>query len=143
MKAAEALEKAFSRRYPDVLVKRIDLLDFCAQPARQLYGRAYGWVAKTFPFFYGYFYSASKGVQGTHRVRTWFDRLNATPFFRLLAAFRPDAVVCTHFIPANLTAWHQKRSRHDLRVFVTLTDYEVHPFWLVGHGRIEGYSGGP
>ncbi len=140
MKAAEALENAFRRRYPDVVVKRIDLLDYCAWPARQLYGGAYGWVAKTFPFFYGYLYSASKSGQSAHGLRMWFDRLNAASFFRLLAAFRPDAVISTHFIPANLAAEYQERRQHDLRVFVTLTDYEVHPFWLVRHGHVEGYS---
>ncbi len=140
VKAAEALELAFRRRYPGFVVKRTDLLDHCAWPARQLYGGTYGWVAKTLPTFYGYLYSHSKSVQGGHALRTWFDRLNTAPFFRLLAAFRPDAVISTHFIPANLTAWYQERAQHDLRVFVTLTDYEVHPFWLVAHGRVEGYS---
>ena len=140
MKAAEALEKAFSLRYPDFVVKRIDLLDHCAGPARKLYGGAYGWVARNCPFFYGYLYSGSTRRHSAHGLRMWFDRLNAAPFFRLLAAFRPDAVVSTHFIPANLAAGYRERGRHDLRVFVTLTDYEVHPFWLVTGGHVEGYS---
>ena len=140
VKAAEALEKAFRQHYRDFVVKRIDLLDYCAFAARQLYGGAYGWIAKNCPAFYGYLYSGSKSVQSTHDLRMWFDRLNAASFFRLLAAFRPDAVVSTHFIPANLTAEYQQRRRHDLRVFLSLTDYEVHPFWVVAHGHIEGYS---
>ena len=57
------------------------------------------------------------------------------PVFPALAAFRPDAVVTTHFIPANLAAVYQERRQHALRLFVTLTDYEVHPFWLVPPGR--------
>ena len=140
LKAAEALEKAFRQRYPGFVVKRIDLLDYCAWAARHLYGGAYGWVAKNCPILYGYLYSGSKRSEGAHGLRIWFDRLNAAPFFRLLAAFRPDAVVSTHFIPANLTAGYRERRRHDLRVFVTLTDYEVHPFWLITSGHVESYS---
>ncbi len=140
VKAAEALEKAFRLRYPDFVVKRVDLLDYCGFAARQLYGSAYGWVARTFPFFYGYLYSASKDTRSADGVRMWFDRMIAASFFRLLAAFRPDAVISTHFIPAHLAAWYRERRQHDLRVFVTLTDYEFHPFWLIKQGHVEGYS---
>jgi processive 1,2-diacylglycerol beta-glucosyltransferase len=67
------------------------------------------------------------------RLRLAFEKLNARPFIKLLTAYRPDWIVCTHFLPAEIVAWLRDRERLDTPQAVVVTDFDVHAMWLVRH----------
>ncbi len=140
VKAAEALQKAFSIRYPDFIVKNVDLLDYSSYLARQFYGKTYIDVVRKLPELYGYLYKNYKGMQGLAMPRLIFDRLNAAPYLELLREFEPDAVIATHFIAGALAADYRDRTDSKFPVFVTVTDYEIHPLWVIRTAEIELYS---
>lgn len=140
VKAAEALTQAFALKYPSITVKNVDLLDYSSYLARHIYGKTYIDVVKKMPELYGYLYKNYKGVQGLAAPRLIFDRLNALPYLELLEDFKPDAVIATHFIAGALAADYRDRMHKQLPVFVTITDYEVHPLWVIRTSEIERYS---
>ena len=140
VKAAEALETAFSTKYPSFTVKNVDLLDYSSYLARQFYGKTYIDVVKRLPELYGYLYKNYKSLQGLAGPRLAFDRLNAVAYLDLLHDFEPDAVIATHFIAGALAADYRDRERKKFPVFVTITDYEIHPLWVIRTAEIERYS---
>ena len=140
VKAAEALAQAFALRYPSTTVKNVDLLDYSSYLARHVYGKTYIDVVKKMPELYGYLYKNYKGVQGLAAPRLIFDRLNALPYLELLDDFKPDAVIATHFIAGALAADYRDRTHKQFPVLVTVTDYEVHPLWVVRTSEIERYT---
>ena len=140
VKAAEALEAAFSLKYPSFTVRNVDLLDYSSYLARQFYGKTYIDVVKNLPELYGYLYKNYRGLQGLAGPRLMFDRLNAAAYLDLVDAFEPDAVITTHFIAAALAADYRDRKRKTFPVFVTITDYEIHPLWVIRTAEIERYS---
>jgi processive 1,2-diacylglycerol beta-glucosyltransferase len=140
VKAAEALKEAFSIRHPDFTVNNVDLLDYSSYLARRLYGKTYIDMVKKLPEVYGYLYKNYKGVEGLAMPRLIFDRLNAAPYLDLLADFEPDAVIATHFIAAALAADYRDRAKKKFPVFVTVTDYEIHPLWVIRTAEIQKYS---
>ena len=56
LKAAEAVEAAFTRYQPDAEVKNIDLLDYSNDLIKYLYGKMYLDVVKVIPELYAYTY---------------------------------------------------------------------------------------
>ncbi len=46
-------------------------------------------------------------------------------------ATSPDAVVCTHFLPAELLMRERNRGRIECPVWLQITDYDLHNMWLV------------
>ena len=140
VKAAEALEAAFSLKYPYFTIRNVDLLDYSSYLARQFYGKTYIDVVKKLPELYGYLYKNYRGLQGLAGPRLMFDRLNAAAYLDLVDDFEPDAVITTHFIAAALAADYRDRKRKTFPVFVTITDYEIHPLWVIRTAEIERYS---
>jgi processive 1,2-diacylglycerol beta-glucosyltransferase len=139
VKAAEALEAAFTLKYPSFTVRNVDLLDYSSYLARQFYGKTYIDVVKKLPELYGYLYKNYKGLQGLAGPRLMFDRLNAAGYLDLVDDFEPDTVIATHFIAAALAADYRDRKRKTFPVFVTITDYEIHPLWVIRTAEIERY----
>jgi processive 1,2-diacylglycerol beta-glucosyltransferase len=65
------------------------------------------------------------------RVRRAIERLNTLKLRKAIAAFAPDAVVCTHFLPAELLMRERSRGRFASPVFVQITDFDLHGMWIV------------
>jgi processive 1,2-diacylglycerol beta-glucosyltransferase len=42
----------------------------------------------------------------------------------------PDLIICTHFVPANLLTLWRKENKLSSKIWITLTDYEVHSLWV-------------
>jgi processive 1,2-diacylglycerol beta-glucosyltransferase len=65
------------------------------------------------------------------RLRRAIERLNTRDLRRAIARFAPDAVVCTHFLPAELLMRERSRGRLDCPVHVVVTDFDLHGMWVV------------
>ena len=59
-----------------------------------------------------------------------WTRINALPVIRAIKRFRPTAIVCTHFLPAQLLATLILRGVVDAKTAVVTTDYDFQGLWL-------------
>src|SRR5207244_4059676 len=64
------------------------------------------------------------------RRRLAWDKLNTRPFVRMLERQRPDLVLCTHFLPAEIISWLKAKARLACPQAIVVTDFDVHAMWL-------------
>jgi processive 1,2-diacylglycerol beta-glucosyltransferase len=133
LRAAEAIEKAFSQLKAAKEVKNIDVLQYTNQLFQRLYSRAYIEVVNNTPALFGWLYEHYDKPWLSERRRTAFDKLNTRPFMKMLEKYQPDIAVCTHFLPAEIISWLKAKNRIKTRQAVIITDFDLHAFWLCRH----------
>ena len=47
-----------------------------------------------------------------------------------LGSFKPDIVVCTHFLPSEIMSWLKAKKQIACPQAIVVTDFDVHAFWL-------------
>ena len=141
LRAAEAMERAFHLVDPSLDVENYDMLDFTNQLFRRLYSKAYIDLATKAPEFVGYLYDRldrrAKNTDVGDGFRVAFDKLNTYRFVNYLKKNPPDAIVCTHFLPAEIISELKGRDKLDLPQVVITTDFEAHRLWV--YERVERY----
>jgi processive 1,2-diacylglycerol beta-glucosyltransferase len=132
VQAAAATEEAWRRLRPRDLINRVDLLDFVPRLQRHLYARGYVKVVEHAPELWGLMFRQTDDPALVRRLtgfRRAFARVTNRRFVRLLREFRPDAVVCTHFLPVEVLG-HLANRGIDPFAACVVTDFEVHALWL-------------
>ncbi|HEY3226941.1 MAG TPA: glycosyltransferase [Planctomycetota bacterium] len=118
-----------------------DSLSFTGRVFRTLYAESYIWMASHSPALWGMLYRVMGDRVEQPNVRKLmktYDSLNYRRLMRRVEEARPDAIICTHFLPANVARAHLGDA--GVPVFTVLTDLDVHRFWI-GEG-IAGYFAG-
>ncbi len=72
-----------------------------------------------------------------HKLRRWAERLNSKPLLREIAEFKPDIIVCTHFLPAEILSQLIAAGSLNCPVWVQVTDFDLHRMWV--HKHMAGY----
>jgi processive 1,2-diacylglycerol beta-glucosyltransferase len=70
--------------------------------------------------------------RGANTVRL-MDRLNLRRLARVVEREKPDAIVCTHFLPVEALAPARGRAPLDVPLYCVITDFAAHPFWALPH----------
>src|SRR5260370_33129437 len=117
-----------------VSISHQDILDFTLPLFRTLYSKSYYAVVRRSPELWGYLYKRSeratprKSKAGLMRM---FDHFNYKKYLAKLDSMKPDAVVCTHFLP--YLAIEEKIMHPSCRIpfFAVTTDYNVHSLWII------------
>jgi processive 1,2-diacylglycerol beta-glucosyltransferase len=133
IRAAQALEKAFNQLEPTLEVRHLDVLDYTNKLFRHLYSKAYIELVNKMPEVPGWMYDKLDKPWKNERRRLALDKLNTRPLVRLLRSYRPDFIVCTHFLPAEIVSWLRAKERLASRQAIVVTDFDVHAMWLVHH----------
>ena len=135
VRAAEAIEKAFSQAEDagSREVLHVDVLNYTNKLFRHLYSKAYIDLVNKMPEVPGWFYDKLDKPWKNERRRLALDKLNTRPFVKLLRNYRPDLIVCTHFLPAEIVSWLKAKERLASRQVIIVTDFDVHAMWLVHH----------
>lgn len=134
--AAVAIAHALSAREPAATVREVDALVFASRFYRTAYSEGYNAMAQRAPRLWGALY-ALWAQQRVHKsagpTREAFDRLALRSLVRVVERERPDAIVCTHFLPVE--ALYPLRARGRLRVplHVVITDFTAHRLWAYPH----------
>lgn len=125
--AARALEEAFAVHAPGVDVCNIDALEYTTFLHRNVYAQSYLSMVNYLPSVWGYFYDRfeKKDSRPMARVLAWLDRLNANGLFKMIAEYKPDHIISTHFLPAELIDMRGLRVSNS----VVITDYDAHSMW--------------
>jgi processive 1,2-diacylglycerol beta-glucosyltransferase len=130
VRAAQALEKAFLESAAAREVLHVDALDYTNKVFRHLYSKAYLDMVNRMPEAMGWLYDHLDKPWKNERRRLAFDALNTRPLVKLLKEYRPDVVVCTHFLPSEIISWLKAKERFRCPQAIVVTDFDVHAMWL-------------
>jgi len=137
VRAAQAIEKALleenSKQGEAIEVRHLDTLDYTNKVFRHFYSKAYIDLVNKMPEVPGWIYDKLDKPWKNERRRLALDKLNTRPFVKLLREYKPDMIVCTHFLPAEIVSWLRAKERLASRQAIVVTDFDVHAMWLVHH----------
>ncbi len=110
--------------------RTVDVLDYTAPGFRRWYRGGYETLVRRMPAVWGLLYRASDRPRFAYRFQTGLDLRFVEKVRAVVAAERPDWVVCTHSLPQpSLERW---RSEVGYRVGVVVTDLYPQLMWLRG-----------
>jgi processive 1,2-diacylglycerol beta-glucosyltransferase len=66
-------------------------------------------------------------------AREAFDRFSLRSLVRVVERERPDAVVCTHFLPVEALYPRRGQGRLNVPLYCVITDFTAHPMWAYPH----------
>jgi processive 1,2-diacylglycerol beta-glucosyltransferase len=133
VRAAQALERAFIDLDAAEEVRHIDALDYTNKLFRNLYTKAYLDLVNTTPDLFGWLYDRLDKPWKSDRLLLAFDKLNTRPLVRLLREYRPEILICTHFLPSEIISLLKARERLAYRQAIVVTDFDAHAMWLCNH----------
>jgi processive 1,2-diacylglycerol beta-glucosyltransferase len=116
------------------VAQHLDVMDFVSSAFRALYTDFYLKLVEHSPTTWSMLYRIMDRTPPSAplaRVRRAIERLNTHKLRKAVAAFGPDAVVCTHFLPAELLMRERARGRVASPVYVQITDFDLHGMWIV------------
>jgi processive 1,2-diacylglycerol beta-glucosyltransferase len=130
VKAADALERAMRARDDVEEVLCDDSLDHTNLLHRQFYSTLYSTLSSIMPEFLGWWYERSDDPWVADKSRLAIDLPQALPLINLVKEFRPDVILCTHFMPAGVISWLIGNGKLDAQLGVVVTDFHFHAFWI-------------
>ncbi len=123
-----------------VQAKHIDLMTLVGSPLRRVYVDLYLLLVRRLPALWGLVYrltDRASATSWTGRFCRNAARLASRALLREIDAFAPDAIVCTHFLPAEILSGLLASGRLRCPVWVQVTDYDLHRAWV--HAHMTGY----
>ncbi|HEY9731015.1 MAG TPA: glycosyltransferase [Drouetiella sp.] len=133
IRSAQAIEKAFLDAGAAREVRHVDSLEYTSYVVRNLYSKTYIDMVNKAPDLLGWLYDASDKPWKNERRRLAFDRLNTRPLVRMINDYKPEIVICTHFLPAEIISWLLCRKKIKTKHVIVVTDFDVHASWLCRH----------
>ena len=135
VQAATALEEAWRARWPGDTLQKVDVLDFTPRLYKKLYVEGYIHLVKHAPEVYAMVFKKTDNparLQKLSKLRRTFARITTQPFVKSVLQFRPDAVICPHFLPLEILGAlkGKARRRFDPLVVCVVTDFEAHALWM-------------
>lgn len=136
--AAAALDEAWRALRPEDVVERLDVVKFFSPLHRKIHADGYVKIVEHAPELWGMMFGKTdnpKVAQRLNRLKRVFPSNSRIRFLRYTNQFRPDVVLCTHYLPLEtLGAPPRPRARGNgsPRPFVIsiVTDFEAHALWM-------------
>jgi processive 1,2-diacylglycerol beta-glucosyltransferase len=130
VKAADALARVMRGRSDVEEVFSDDSLDHTNVLHKQFYSTLYKKLSSMLPEFLGWWYETSDDPWVADKGRLLIDLPQALPLINLVREFRPDVILCTHFMPAGVISWLIANGKLEARLGVVITDFHFHAFWI-------------
>jgi processive 1,2-diacylglycerol beta-glucosyltransferase len=140
MRAAEAIRACADANSNGLITKHLDVMEYVSAGFRKMYTDFYIGLVNRHPQLWGYLYQITNDAQpdsSMQRLRRAVERLNTRALHKEIAAFKPDVIICTHFLPAEILARELRKACLDCPVWVQVTDFDLHRMWA--HERMAGY----
>ena len=134
-RAAEALRVAADAQ--GATATHLDAMDFVPDGFRTLYTEWYLSLVNRQPALWGYLYEKTHRADPaslSQRLRRKIERLNTRALVRAINESKADAIVCTHFLPAELLSTLTSRGQFGTPVWVQVTDFDC-----IAYGCILGW----
>jgi len=133
LRAAEAIEATLRDDYPAVRVRNIEALEYTSAAFRKGFTGAYNQLVARLPSVWRMIYEQLEkkpSANKTKELAALFDRANSRRLLKAVEEFDPDAIVCTHYFPAETLAARRRKGKLRASLCVTLTDYDIHTMWI-------------
>jgi len=137
--AARYLDAALRKRDGDVETLCVDLLKHTHPGWEKIIERMYMVTIRRTPELWDALYDSAWVEHLTRRLRQLVQQGKSESLRRLLAEFRPDAVVCTQAYPFAVIASYAAREDPDLPIFAVATDFVPHRFWVTSNACTARY----
>lgn len=130
VRAADALAKSFAGQPCVEAVEHLDALNYTNKLFHDFYSKLYLNLVKAAPEVLGWAYKASDEPWKTDAMRLRLDRLQSQKLVRFIRKFRPDIVICTHFMPTGIIAHLIEKGVIQTHLSIVVTDMDMHAMWL-------------
>ena len=132
--AAAAVDEAWRALHPEDVVERIDLLKFFSPLHRKIHSDGYLKLIERAPELWGMVFAKTdnpKVARSLNKLKRAFPSNSRHKFERHVKQFRPDIVLCTHYLPLELLGHHRdRRDGHKPMTVSVITDFEAHALWM-------------
>jgi processive 1,2-diacylglycerol beta-glucosyltransferase len=132
-KASLAIKAALENKKTDFDITFIDVLDYTNSFFKKSYPSVYLLLINKLIFLWGFLYYLLdfKIVHNLfYPLRQFSGVLNGMRFVRFLLEFRPDIVIATHFLTADICTYVKQKYKIKMKVINVVTDYRIHSFWI-------------
>ena len=139
VRAAQALQAAAAALPDAPAAVHVDAMQHVAAGFRRVYTDWYIKLVNHHPGVWSYVHQKTDETPHdatSQRLRRAIERLSSGALLRAVRAERPDAVVCTHFLPAELLMRERRHGRLACPIWLQVTDYDLHNMW-----RVPGMAG--
>src|SRR5260370_10788468 len=112
--AAAALDEAWRALRPEDTVERVDLARFFSPLHKKIYAEGYVKIVERAPELWGMMFKTTdtpRLAQRLNRLKRAFPSNSRAKFTRYLKEFKPDAVLCTHYLPLETLGCKLSKSR--------------------------------
>ena len=140
VRAAEAIRETALLQFPGVIAEHIDVMDYVGSSFRRVYTDFYRQLIDHAPVLWSYIYQKTDAAQRSDistLLRRGIEQLSTQKLIQKIHAFKPDHIICTHFLPAELLSRELQKGRLDCPVWVQVTDFDLHSLWI--HPHMRGY----
>lgn len=131
IKAAEALEQVARLVNRSIRTAHYDVLDMTTPTFKRLYAQSYLEIVNRAPELWGYLYqmSEAKPAKKNSLVKA-FDKMLYKRYLNMLNTAKPDAIICTHFLPYISISQELRKLKPRPLVVVSTTDFDIHRLWI-------------
>jgi len=134
LQVAAALDEAWRSLHPKDVVEKVDVMDFFSQLHQKVYSDGYVKLVAHAPELWGMLFNTTdnpKLLRKLAKLRRTFPPASTTRFVRHLKQFKPDVVLCTHFLPVEILAKAREKWVGAFPFVVcVVTDFEAHALWM-------------
>ncbi|MBC7502567.1 MAG: galactosyldiacylglycerol synthase [Herminiimonas sp.] len=132
-RAAEAIRAHADLHQAEVTASHLDVMNYVPASFRKCYTDFYIRLVSRHPAVWGYLYQRTHDARPNgfmERLRRAIERLNTKALRRKITELQPDAIVCTHFLPAEILAHMVRTPGFACPVWVQVTDFDLHRLWV-------------
>lgn len=135
VQAAAALEETWRLLRPRDSIQRVDVLEFTPKLYRKVYVEGYVKLVQHAPELWALVFKKTDNptlARKLVRLRRAVARFTNNKFLRRLKEFKPDVVLCTHYMPVEVLGRLKAGSTSAPAPMVVsvVTDFEAHALWM-------------
>lgn len=128
IRAADALTLAFENK--GITAKHVEVLKYTNPIFRKVYSDLYKEIVNKNPDLFGWVYKAFDKPWKYQKRRLALDLLNTGRFVKFIKKEKPELVICTHFLPAEIIIHLKRKKILDVPIGIVVTDFDAHAMWL-------------
>ncbi len=132
-KAAKGILEAYRELYPEVDVRRVDVLSLISPFVRGFYKKVYAFQIQYAPWLWGAFYY-SFNVPWIYFfmrfVRRAVNSGGGAGIEKTLIHEKPSVIIHTHFLSTEIASHLKENKKIDARMLTVMTDYLPHIVWI-------------
>jgi processive 1,2-diacylglycerol beta-glucosyltransferase len=125
--AAHAIMQALRARHPGVVAEHIDAVAEMWTSYKHVYRWAYVRVVDRYPALWRSIYNSTN--ERSTALGHALTVLASGPFLKRVQDWRPDVVLCTHFLAPELLSRAMRRGALQCDLQAVVTDHDAHRIW--------------